>query len=362
MTRVDLVLAVLRDLRVAVALDAPGWERLLRQARRADLLGRVALLLRREGLMDRIPAAARGHLEAAIVLTEAQHLEIRREVSHLERALAALAMQPVLLKGAAYLVADAASALGRTFDDVDLLVPRDRLSETEAHLMMGGWVTTHLTPYDQRYYREWMHELPPMQHGSRHSVLDVHHAILPETAHVRPSSALLLERAATVAQAPFWRVLAPPDMVLHSMTHLFHNEELSHGLRDLSDLDLLLRHHGREPGFWDDLQQRAQALHLSRPLHYGLQNTHHLLGTPIPPQALAAAARHAAPAPVDALMQRLWHAGLRTPHSSARSPLTPAANALLFVRAHALRMPPRLLLRHLAVKAWRRHVMREEGA
>ena len=45
MTRVDLVLAVLRDLRVAVSLDAPGWERLLRQARRADLLGRVALLL-----------------------------------------------------------------------------------------------------------------------------------------------------------------------------------------------------------------------------------------------------------------------------------------------------------------------------
>lgn len=362
MTRDDLVLAVLRDPRSIAGLGAPGWERLLRQARRADLLGRLALLLQREGLASRVPAFARGHLEAAVVLTEAQHLEIRREVAHIERALAPLALQPVLLKGAAYLVSDAPAALGRTFDDVDLLVPRERLSETEAHLMMGGWVTTHLSPYDQRYYREWMHELPPMQHGARQSVLDVHHAILPETAHVRPSSALLLERAVVVARAPSWRVLAPPDMVLHSMTHLFHNEELSHGLRDLSDLDLLLRHHGAQAGFWDDLLQRADALQLVRTLHYGLQNTHRLLGTPVPPAALQAAARHAASRPIDALMARLWRATLRTPHSSARTALTGPANALLYVRAHALRMPPGLLLRHLAVKAWRRHVLREQGA
>lgn len=362
MTHGDLVLAVLRDPRAIAGFGPAGWERLLRQARRADLLGRLALRLRGEGLEPQVPAYARGHLEAAVVLTEAQHLEIRREVAHIERALAPLALQPVLLKGAAYLVSDAPAALGRTFDDVDLLVPRERLAETEAHLMMGGWVTTHLSPYDQRYYREWMHELPPMQHGARHSVLDVHHAILPETAHVRPSSALLLECAVTVPQAPAWRVLAPPDMVLHSMTHLFHNEELSHGLRDLSDLDLLLRHHGARAGFWDELQQRAEALQLTRALHYGLQNTHWLLGTPVPAAALRAAARHAAPGPVDALMARLWQATLRTPHSSARTTLTGPANALLFVRAHALRMPPRLLLRHLAVKAWRRHVLREQGA
>lgn len=362
MSRADLVLATLRDPRSVAQLGAPGWERLLRQARRADLLGRLALLLRREGLEARVPASARGHLEAAVVLTAAQHLEIRRELAHIERALAPLALRPVLLKGAAYLVADAAAALGRTFDDVDLLVPRDRLGETEAQLMMGGWITTHLTPYDQRYYREWMHELPPMQHGTRHSVLDVHHAILPATAHVQPSSALLLERAVTVPQAPAWRVLAPPDMVLHSMTHLFHNEELSHGLRDLSDLDLLLRHHGREAGFWDDLQQRAAALQLTRTLHYGLQNVRRLLGTPVPDAALSQAARHAAPAALDAGMMALWDATLRTPHSSARSTLTGPANALLFVRAHALRMPPAMLLRHLAVKAWRRHVMREPGA
>jgi hypothetical protein len=31
-------------------------------------------------------------------------------------------------------------------------------------------------------------------------------------------------------------------MVLHSATHLFYDGELNHGLRDLVDLDDLLRH------------------------------------------------------------------------------------------------------------------------
>ena len=358
----DRVIEMLRAPACALALTPTAWDLLVRQARRADLLGRIALLLQRDGLIDAVPAAPRAHLDAAVVLTAAQHQEVRREVASIGQALAPLGLEPVLLKGAAYLMSDGAAALGRTFDDVDLLVPKSRLPAVEAQLMMGGWVTTHLSPYDQRYYRDWMHELPPMQHGTRHSVLDVHHAILPETAHVRPDSALLLQQARPVPGHPGWRVLAPVDMLLHSMTHLFHNEELSHGLRDLSDLDLMLRHEGQGPGFWDTLQQRAEALSLTRTLHYGLQQTHHILGTPVPEDARQQAARHAATAPVDAAMRRLWQATLRTPHSSARLWLTPAANFMLFVRAHALRMPPTMLLRHLGVKAWRRHVLREEGA
>jgi hypothetical protein len=146
------------------------------------------------------------------------------------------------------------------------------------------------------------------------------------------------------------------------MCHLFHNDELSHGLRDLSDLDLMLRDHGRDASYWTGLLARAEALHLGRTLHHGLQSTHRLLGTPVPREALQAAARHAAPAPLDALMQQAWASVLRTPHSSGHAPLTGLAQGLLYVRAHALRMPPTLLARHLAVKAWRRHVLKEAGA
>lgn len=362
MSRTDLALQALREPASMRALDGAGWERLLCQARRADLLGRIALCFEREGLTPRLPAAVQAHLEAAIVLTRAQQREVLREVEAIRAALAPLDLKPVLLKGAAYLVSGGAASTGRTFDDVDLLVPKDRIAEVEAHLMMAGWVGTHLTPYDQRYYREWMHELPPMMHAERHSVLDVHHGILPETVRRRPDSALLLAAAREVPQAPHWRVLCSTDMVLHSMCHLFHNDELSHGLRDLSDLDLMLRDHGRDAAYWTELLARAEALHLGRTLHYGLQCTHRLLGTPVPPEVLQLAARHAAPSPIDGMMCRAWQSVLHTPHSSGREPLTGLAQRLLYLRAHALRMPPAMLARHLAVKAWRRHVLKEAGA
>lgn len=146
----DLVLEALRQPAGTLAWSPAAWDLLVRPARRADLLGRIALLLDREGLTQGVPSAVCAHFEAAIVLTEAQHAEVRREVLHIERALAPLALQPVLLKGAVYLVSGAAAALGRTFDDVDLLVPKARAPEVEAHLMVGGRVGTHLSPWGQR--------------------------------------------------------------------------------------------------------------------------------------------------------------------------------------------------------------------
>jgi hypothetical protein len=360
----DLVIAVLREPARAPGLPPADWDRLLRQARRADLLGRLALLMRQGGLLERVPAAPRAHLESAIVLTAAQHLEIRREVARIEQALAPLGpdLGAVLLKGAAYLASDAPAALGRTFDDVDLLVPRARLAEVESHLLMGGWVTTHLSAYDQRYYREWMHELPPMQHATRQTVLDVHHAILPLTARVRPDSALLLAAARPAAPGGSLRVLAPPDMLLHSACHLFHNEEFGHGLRDLSDIDLMLRAWGTEPDWWPALLRRAQALGLQRVLALALHHAAGTLGSPVPEPVLRAAAEATGRARLSGLWQGAWNAVLRSPHGSAQLPGAALARGLLYLRGHALRMPPGLLARHLAVKAWRRHVLRENDA
>ena len=152
----------------------------------------------------------------------------------------------------------------------------------ENALTIHGWSTTHHNAYDQRYYRQWMHELPPLRHNTRATVLDVHHAILPLTARLKPSSAKLLAASRPLAGHDRLRVLCPADMVLHSATHLFHNEELSHGLRDLTDLDILLRHFGPEPGFWEELPRRAAELDLVRPLYYGLRFASHFLGTPVP--------------------------------------------------------------------------------
>lgn len=358
--RRDLAAAVLRDAGLLERLDAPGWSLLIRQARQADVLSRIAVLCAERGLDDQLSAPVRGHLQAARRVAETQHVETLREVRHLLRALAPLGVPVILLKGAAYLVQGLQARRGRAFSDVDILVPKDRLAEVEAALMLHGWVTTHHTPYDQRYYREWMHELPPMSHLRRQSVLDVHHTILPETARLHPDPAKLRAAAQPVPGLAGAWTLSPPDMVLHSMTHLFHNEELSHGLRDLSDLDLLLREFSAaDPGFWTRLVERAAALDLARPLYYGLRCTQRLLGTPVPAAAQQASAAAAPPAPLAALMDALWRRALGTHHPEAAPPGTALALFLLYVRAHWLRMPPLLLVRHLTIKALR---LNERGA
>jgi hypothetical protein len=310
------------------------------------------------------PPGVQGHLQDVQVLASAQQAEVRREVGYLAQAVAPLGVPLTLMKGAAYLMSGSPAANGRLYTDVDIIVPKHRLPEVEATLMLNGWATTHHSPYDQRYYRQWMHELPPMQHLYRQTVVDVHHAILPETARLRPDSSLLLAAAVPLAGDRRIQVLARPDMVLHSMTHLLHNEELSHGLRDLSDIDLMLREFGAEAAFWDALLARAGALSLRRPLFYGLRYAAAILGTPVPARTTVAL-QGAGPGPLLlTVMDGLFLRALTAQHPTAAVPGTAAALFGLYLRAHWLRMPPFLLARHLTTKALmrRRPEATEDGA
>ena len=355
LTNIELTCEALRHPHHLSALAPAGWDVLVRQARHAGLLARIACMLDVQGSIDSVPDAPRAHLMAAITFAEAQHADAMRELAWIELALAPTGVKPVLLKGAAYVAAGLLPAMGRVFTDIDILVPKCRLPEVEAALMSHGWATTHHSAYDQRYYRHWMHELPPLRHIQRQTVVDVHHAILPETARLKPSSAKLLANVRPLATSQRYAVLGDTDMVLHSMVHLFHNDDLSHSLRDLSDLDLLLRHLGRAPGFWNELVERSRELDLARPLYYGLRYTQEILATPVPREALEATGLGGPGWLAAAISDQLWARALRPRHATASDAWTPAALLALYVRAHWLRMPPAMLVRHLTVKALRLH-------
>ena len=352
--RTDAVSRALRNPRALAAWSLAQWEDLVRQARSANLLSRLAVLLDDEGLEHRVPEAPRAHLDAARVVARAQEEAVRREVAYIRKALTRTGVDVVLLKGAAYLFAELPAARGRLFSDVDILVPGSALAEVEAALMLHGWATTHHDPYDQRYYREWMHELPPMMHVTRQTVLDVHHAIVPTTARLKPQSGKLLAASRPVPGEPGVRTLAPADMVLHSAAHLFLNEELSSGLRDLADLDSLLRHFGQDPGFWNELVARARELDLARPLYYAVRYATRILETLLPVQMVEASDGGGPPTLLRPLMDGLFLRALRPDHVCAADRFTALARSALYVRAHWLRMPPLLLARHLTVKAFRR--------
>jgi hypothetical protein len=356
MKTIDAVSPILRAPAQALALDIAGWERLLRQARRANLVARIARDLETRDLLTQVPTAPRTHLGAALTLAARQRITLRAEVRRVAEALAQVGLPLVLLKGAAYALADLPCADGRIFGDIDLLVPKDALPDAESALLLHGWSGGTHSGYDQRYYRQWMHEIPPLTHLKRQSVLDVHHNILPATSANPPDAAKLLEAAVSI-ENEFGldiRTLAPIDMVLHSASHLFHEGEFGNGLRDLADLDRLLRHFGAEDVFWPQLTARAKALGLGRELFYALHLCALILVTPVPAGAVAAMAADAPRGPQAHLMDALFLRALRPDHRLADDRWTPLARWLLYVRGHWLRMPPHLLGVHLARKAWYR--------
>ena len=340
-------LQVLRDPVLSLAWSLADWEINIRLARRLRLLARLAARLEAAGLLAQVPAPARQHLLAE---TRLSRWRVGGMVWLLDRVGASLAGQGyplVLLKGAAYIGQALDIAQGRLPSDVDILVPKAHLAQAQATLAAAGWREIELDAHDQRYYAEWSHEVPPMRHPVHRVELDLHHNILPPVARMRVDADRLLHHLQPSIW-PAWQVLQPIDQVLHSAAHLFQDSEARDRVRDLIDLDGLLRHFGQTPGFWDGLPERAAALGLSEPLALASHFCVRWLATPVPPDCLARI-EDRGPGP----LRRAWLlpilSSILTPTAPDRAaPWHQDAAAVLFLaRYHRNRMPLRLLLPHL---------------
>lgn len=351
----QLLLAALRAPEQLPALPLPDWELLLRVARRTRLLGRLEFDLSRAGLLESIPPRAVTHLKAARNVIEHRKTLATWEVNRILWALEGTDTPLILLKGAAYVMANLPPARGRIFADIDLLVPEGAIGRIEERLVERGWLKVRLHPYDERYYRVWTHEIPPLRHRERGTEVDIHHRLLPRTSRLRSDPTTLFSAAQPLAN-PRLRVLGPCDMVLHALVHLFLEGDPDEGLRlrDLVDVHDLLCHYCGEKGFWPALAARAWELGLERPLYYGLHHARRLLGTPIPPEVLQNLEDAAPPWPTRKFMGRLIHGALLPDHPDHPALWASASRWLMYGRAHWLRMPPALLARHLSYKAWLR--------
>ena len=354
MIKCDLIVRALLAPESLSALSEMDWDLLIRQGRRASLLARLAHQLTENGLIDTVPLKPKLHLISALRMVERQDVAMRWEVRCIQSALENAGVRIILLKGAAYIMAGIPAASGRTFSDIDIIVPKHRISEVESELMLHGWQGTHHDEYDQRYYRRWMHEIPPMRHIRRGTSIDVHHAILPESARLKVDTQGLLDAVVPVPSHADLFVLKPTDMFLHSATHLFHEGGLENGLRDLFDLDSMFRHFGNDAEFWNGLVPRAAELGLTRPLYYAIAFTRSILDTPVPAEVVVAASIGKPSFLIARLMDYCYHRALRPAHASCSALGSEFARTALYIRSHWLRMPFHLLVVHLARKAFRR--------
>jgi len=344
----------------AKSLSSDDWDLVVRVAGVAELLGTVHGRLAHAGVLGAVPEAPRRHLAGAHAFYLHRAQMARYLLRGLARALDAMPEKLVLLKGAAYVAQGIPSSVGRMFDDVDLMVSRGVLDDVESRLHRAGWLSEKPDAYDQHYYRAWAHELPPMRHPRFLLQLDVHHTILPVTGRLKPDAAKLLEAAVPIPGGP-WHALSPADQVLHVAVHLFQDSDCVDRLRELVDVDALLRVHAGEA--LDDALPKHAAIHgLGRPLWYALRYAQAWLGTPVSP-ALSRAIDEFAPGTiVQRAMDTLVHRALFPPHPDGRpARRPPLSHRILAARAVWLRMPPWLLIYHAAMKGLRSARRRPEA-
>jgi len=333
-------------------LSQVEWDLLIRQAAAANLAAHLSVLLEDAGLLSSVPEAPGRHLHSTRVIAERSRIAVRWEVSQLKEALNSMEIPVVILKGAGYIMADVPLNRGRLFSDIDILVPKAALPAVEARLSQWGWRATFSTPYDQHYYRTWMHEIPPLVHSKRQTVLDIHHSILPPTAQLQPDPEKLIVAAINkgAGECIYW--LKPVDMFLHSATHLFHEGELEHGLRDILDLDGMSRHFTKsDPLFWEKLLERAEEMDLLPPLYYAARYLDLMLDSPIPKSVHERLCLKGPGLLMSKVMDNLFRRALLPSHSSCDVFGTAFARWLLYIRSHYLRMPLYLLIPHLIRKA-----------
>ncbi|UVO52099.1 nucleotidyltransferase family protein [Sphingomonas sp. SUN019] len=337
MSDATLLVRTLTDPGTCLTLDPAGWAELLTMARAEQLIGSLAHRL--NGLA--VPPRAAAILEDA----RADAAEGRRhalwEAEMARRALTPLGCPVVLLKGTAFVAAGLDAGQGRSIGDLDILVPRASLDAVEAALLAAGWEWVKPDPYDDDYYRRWMHELPPLIHRERDWMIDVHHTILPPTARITPDPAKLLAAAEPLEGG--LSILSQEDMVVHAAIHLFADGDLSGGLRNLWDIDRLLREFSdRDDSFWLKLAARAAEHEAGAVVARAARQANDLYGTPIPDDWRQRDA-------LDPLIRRRLLA--RDGWGRAIWPVTRLG---FYVRSHWMRMPPAMLARHLWIKARRR--------
>ncbi len=359
-----LLVDALREPATTRALDANDWTALIAMARAEQLIGTLAERLKSES----VPPKVAEILAEARINADYQRRSALWEAECAARALSDYPGKVVLMKGAAYVGADLKAGEGRHIGDLDVLVAREDLPQVEALLLSkGGWEWVKEDAYDDAYYRDHMHELPPLIHKERDRMIDVHHTILPLTARPSPDAAGMLANAQLIdsnltvraepvearnrsesrpstssARTETLCVLSPTDMVIHCTAHMIADGDLAGGLRNLWDFHCLTTQFAEsDPDFWPQLSARAARHQLLPAVQCAARLSLRLYGTTIPQtwgrKKLA-----------DAYFVRRL-----TARDGWGRPTRKVTRLAFYIRSHWLRMPPLMLARHLWTK-WRK--------
>jgi hypothetical protein len=231
-----------------------SWELLFDEANKNAVLPAVSLALRNRIHLP-LPSDVSGFLSTITALNLKRNQWISSEVESVVALLNQIGIEPVLLKGTAYLALGVLSSPAeRYLIDVDLLIPKEHVSPAAAHLIRNGLVRD-----DTDRFGRFRHHHPPLRRPGGISV-EIHH-----TLGMGPSGSILPAQEVLARATPYRfgtyrvRVPCPEHLVTHLILHsqLLHpyNERIWPPLRALYDL-LKLENRFGESIDWESVSRR----------------------------------------------------------------------------------------------------------
>jgi len=347
----DVIIELFRG-NVPASLSLKQWSDTIRVLRYQQCLARIGWRLKHLGVdISTLPQYVQNHFKNAEIIARKQFHQVHYEAAELQKLLQPYATHLLFLKGAAYsLTENACVGSGRTYSDIDLLVDRNSITVIEKELAVHGFFAEDLDEYDQKYYREWSHEIPPLRHGSRGTVLDVHHNLLPIISGRAPDINMFFQHIQATQDG--YSVFKPAAMFLHSTIHLFLNEEIKHGFRDLTDLYLIIEQY-QSDAFWRELVELAISTNFAVELCLALRYTNKILGQAIPASVTEELQRFLPSKVALSYLDFIFLRILKPTHPVFGNWQDNLAQLLLLVRGHYLKMPLTILIKHLLWKSGR---------
>jgi hypothetical protein len=246
------------------------------------------------GDADFVPPAVREDWQQAYRASALFYVVWSNALARVSTALAAEQIPFIVLKGAALAQTIYEKAALRPLADIDILVPRDRVSATVAALQANGYQPPRAAESED-YTLHFENELPVSPRHPIGAAIDIHWSLFDSPYYQRAlshdwfwqSSVLLPGYGAA-------RMLGPEAQLLHLSTHLMVHHH-GKGVLWLYDIVELLHRHG-EALDWDLALVQAQRSELVQSLQQTAERAIEELEAAVPP-ARRAQLRELSPSP-----------------------------------------------------------------
>lgn len=315
--------------------------------RNQKLLARFAYFLQSELDLESLDERVRRHLRNSLTVSKQQNKQVLSEVNEIKSILENESKFVVFLKGAAYSISGNLVGKGRIYSDIDVLVNKEDIKMCEQALALHGWLGEEISSYDDKYYRKWAHEIPPLRNMKRGTIIDVHHNIIPIVSKDAPTVAALASHIEIDEDGI--QVLNEAAQFVHSAVHLFRNEEYKNAFRDLLDLYLIVK--DKPNSFYSQIIQVAQTLGFSYETGLALYFIKYHLQLPINSNIISSLLLRSKIR--TAFDIYLFKNVLLPSHRLIKGNNNIVKYGLAAIRGHCIKMPFYLLMYHLTVKSGR---------